>query len=590
MELLEWISLDDVEKRNFRGRTWIPLLSTQTHVLKLEFGKAGYRKDQEFIESLIIFQSDRPNCEQLSWEGVNKSGTDRAWTDKKTFRRPGDFYDFDDKVVGLRPVLKKGFDTGESTEWHLSQEIEFSLGLLRRGDIWVVPEEDYIEAVRLIRDLKGRPDLLEIRAEHLRDYLCARKAALLITGFRFRDAIEETLEEIPWQSDQERKFENGEWDGAKRQILEGGLPVGAQTAVLHVWRESVDPTDDVPIMPHPTNDPGAKSSEKIIQHKGRKLEFACGRIWWKQWIEPAGSSPRVGRDEVPSRVHFIVENQSGGTLSGNDLEEYRGWLWFNPAVIPALLQHEGGYLEWHTLATGSVGPASNRKIHFGMNPLGLVNTLGYKIAELPEWAQRIWAGHNIAPEGGLSYELHLSQNNAAPARTFAPEFTLWKNLEVIQQFAQLKFGSPFFTELPLESEYFRTIHRFYEESFRDVCRLAKEMMKIVAERINVDFVNVMLGSKLTETKKELRAIKRLETWLNGLGEDGHKIIGPLAGINDLRQGDAHAGESTAKAALEIFGIPDEAKEFQRMNLCIIGSVSWTMGVIAKTLDEKGALS
>ena len=44
------------------------------------------------------------------------------------------------------------------------------------------------------------------------------------------------------------------------------------------------------------------------------------------------------------------------------------------------------------------------------------------------------------------------------------------------------------------------------------------------------------------------------------------------GINDLRQGDAHAGEPKARAALKIFEIPDETEEFQRMNLCITGRI------------------
>jgi hypothetical protein len=63
----------------------------------------------------------------------------------------------------------------------------------------------------------------------------------------------------------------------------------------------------------------------------------------------------------------------------------------------------------------------------------------------------------------------------------------------------------------------------------------------------------------------------------------------LVGINDLRQGDAHAGESTARAALKIFGIPHDADNYQQMNFGIIGSVAWTLGWIAKTIDTKGAI-
>lgn len=589
MNHLEWLELKDVEKQSFRTRTWIPLLSCKRHILEKKFGYTGYRKDAELITSVVIFVQNRPNCEKLDWHGLSNSGTDRAWSDGEKFHPPGGFYDRNDEMIGFYPVLRRGFDTGEQTEWYLSQEIEFSLGLLRREDIWVIPEEDYAEVVRLHRDSEGHPELIEIRAEHFRDYLCARGAALLLTGFRFRDIVEENLDLIPWDTDQERTFEGGEWNGIKRPILEGGRMVGSSTAILHMWRESVDPSDDVPVMPHPTEEVAARSAEQVVTHEGKQLQFACGKIWWKQWIDPGLTSQRVGNDEVESKVPFIVENQSGETLSGKALEEYRGWLWFRPGVIPALLHREAGLLKWHTLETGSVGPAQNRTVHFGLNSIGLVNALGYKIAELPEWAQRIWASFNVGPEGGLSAELHASQNLALPASTVAPEVMLWTNLRAIQQLAKERIGRNFFTALPDERSFFRTIHRFYDDSFRLVCHLAKELMKSVVERMDMDSVNTLLGSKATTVKREFRAIKRLDLWLTGLGEDGRKITGPLVGINDLRQGDAHAGESTAKAALPIFGIPSESDEFQRMNVCIIGSVAWALGWIAKTIDEKGPL-
>ncbi len=590
MGLLEWLQIEEVTKRGFQDRTWIPLISTQRHISEKEFGYAGYRKDCEFIESVVIYHQHRQICENLGWQRVNKTGEDRAWSDGKRFHPPGAFCDDDEEVVGFYPVLRQGFDTGEPIEWHLSQEIEFSLGLLRRGDIWVMPEEDYVEVARIKRDSENHPIILEIRAEHLRDYLCARKAALLLTGFQVREAVEENLGVIPWESNQERVFENGVWTGAKYPILEGGRPVGMTTAILHMWRESVDPSDDVPVMPHPTDETATRSTNRVIHHHGKQLEFASGEIWWKQWIEPGVKSPRIANDKVDARVPFVVGNQANETLSGNALKEYRGWLWFRPGVIPSLLQHEGGRLKWYTQATGSVGPAQNRMIHFGTNSIGLVNALAYKIAELPEWAQRIWSAFSVCPEGGLSEELHASQNLAKPASTLAPEVILWTNLKAVQQLSEQRLRRAFFTELPNEQEFFRTIHRFNDDSFRQVCHLAKELIKIIVERIDRACVNALLGSKLAAIAKELGTIKRLETWLTQHGEDGRKIAGPLVGINDLRQGDAHTGESTAKDALTIFGIPREADDYQKMNVVIIGSVSWAMGWIAKTIQDKGPLS
>src|SRR5215470_13961170 len=104
MDLLEWLELGDIEKRNFRNRTWIPLLSSQQHLSEKEFGYAGYRKDAELIETVVIFLQYQQTSEKLGWHGVQKSGTDRAWTDGRTFHAPGAFYWNDDNLpIGFYP-------------------------------------------------------------------------------------------------------------------------------------------------------------------------------------------------------------------------------------------------------------------------------------------------------------------------------------------------------------------------------------------------------------------------------------------------------------------------------------------------------
>ncbi len=589
IDLLKWLELSDVKNRGFSGRTWIPLCSSEYDGRVGEFGWAGHRKDYESIETAVCFLSCRDQLQNSGWNSINKNGNDAAWANDTLYLAPGTLRNDDEEIIGFYPVLRKGFDTGEKTEWVLSQEIEFALGLLRRGDIWVRPEEDYVEVVRLHRDSDGIPVRVEMRAEHLRDFLCARKATLLMTGFRVRDAVENTLDHIPWDEDQHIDFDSGEWDGTKRQILEGGMPVGSTTAVFHMWRESVDPSDDVPLMLHPTEETAARSSERIVRHDGNRLECACGKIWWKQWIEPAARSCRVAGDWPEPTVPFFVDNQGGEKLSGQKLSDYQGWLWFRPEIIRELLQHEGGFLKWHTGSTGSVGPAENRALHFGTNKLGLINVLGYKMAQLPEWTQRLWSGFSVVPEGGLSEELHASQNLADPAHTIPPEVMLYTNLIAVEQAMQETTGVSLYAHPCEEKAFYRSIHRFYDHSFSEVCTLAKLLKKMVIERLKRESVNRLLGSQLPNTPEKLGEIKRLEKWLNAHGEDGRSITGPLVGINDLRQGDAHNGESTARKALQIFGIPSTDDNYQQMNICVLGSVAWSLGWITKTILDKGPL-
>ena len=71
--------------------------------------------------------------------------------------------------------------------------------------------------------------------------------------------------------------------------------------------------------------------------------------------EPAAASPRIRRDEVESKIPFIVENQTQGTLAGKALKDYRGWLWFKSAVMRKLIGGPKGVLHQYTREIGTVG-------------------------------------------------------------------------------------------------------------------------------------------------------------------------------------------------------------------------------------------
>ena len=70
------------------------------------------------------------------------------------------------------------------------------------------------------------------------------------------------------------------------------------------------------------------------------------------------------------------------------------------------------------------------------------------------------------------------------------------------------------------------------------------------------------------------------------------LLGPtgsLVGLSDLRQGDAHQAKSKANEALIIFKIAKDDQNYQRMNIVIMQDVAWSLGKIAETIREKGAL-
>lgn len=582
--LQKWLELADVENRKKAKRTWVPLMVSEAESTG-RHQEPGFRKQFTSIEALIVPLEMRNQFAKANWQSIQRNNPHWAWADEGRFIAPHEYTGDDETPIATYPILRQSFDTGEPEIWHLLQEIEISLGLLRNGDAWVRPTEDYIEVVRLRRDTYNLPAAMEIRAEHLRDYLAAKGAALLLGAFVFREATEAKLEGISWDEKQvSREFESGVWEGSICEMNAGG-PRGM---TLRMWRESVDPDDDVPVMPHPSQESSPRSEATEFGGAGEVLEFAEGRIWWTEWIEPAEQSPRIRRDEVESQVPFIVGNQGEPKLSGSRLHECRGWLWFRNSVIRELLNRERSHFKWYTHDTGSIGPSCITELHFGLNELNHVNVAAYKMAELPEWAQKIWVAYNIPPEGGLSQELHQSQNLAAPARTGPPEKLIVLAIKSVQVAAVSAFGQELFHNLPDPELIFRKIHRFQGNSFEDTCHLAKEISRHVVEKLDQAAIDNQLSPENLKAaeKGKLRSVKRLALLLEQLGHDGRALTKVLAGINDLRQGDAHTGSSSLAQSLDLVGVSPDSQDHYSNNVCMIRSVGFGLRDIASAIEPE----
>lgn len=277
-------------------------------------------------------------------------------------------------------------------------------------------------------------------------------------------------------------------------------------------------------------------------------------------------------------------------LAGDELREHRGWLWFKPSVIRALLQRPKTIFRWCTNNTGEIGSSSNHLLHFGINEAGLINVLGYKMGETPEWVQRQWVTHNVAPEGGLSQELHMSQNLGSPALTRAPEVVIWNNLNRLNTVVTDAVGSPLFKGLAEKDHFFRTIHRFYGESFETVCLLAKELHRAISEKINVDTLNSQFNPEQQRVAREnnYRQIRRLDLWLTGLGFDGRELTKVLSAVNDLRQGDAHATGSSLRGSLPLLGIAEDSMDYPRMCWEMLAEVGHGLAAIGKSVQTSFA--
>ena len=153
------------------GRRWTPPKGPANFLLR----RARARRLEFYGLGSVAFPLERRNdVTALSWSDIGLIHSQQVWA-TAGYYKPGDVYQYQDKVdLGADLVLVQTYETDDPREWHLNQDLVFALGLMREGDHWVRPSEDYNIVARLRRGVDGEAIAIEIKNEYLRDYLCAR--------------------------------------------------------------------------------------------------------------------------------------------------------------------------------------------------------------------------------------------------------------------------------------------------------------------------------------------------------------------------------------------------------------------------------
>ena len=541
----DWFEMPEVRRRTLANSVWIPLRAVQKIEETGHHAHVGYKSEFYGLGSLAVPIENRQEAEKLGWIDIGIGHNHSGYFEQGKYI-PADIYH--DEFTGLHLVLDQRGNSAESSEWHLHQDLVTTLGIKREGDIWVRPDEGYIVVAKLSIGEDGSPYLLEVRASHLRDYLCAREMALYVTSYRNRVEVMEDPSAITWAEEDSVEERNGNdhWMGYVRAIHEGGIAYGEKIAVFHMARTDVDLEEDVPVVGPPT-DANVASESWERGYSGRKLYRVEGELWRTEWIEPSSHSPIVRGDEISPTVSFITDaegkQENRETLAGGGR-----WLWFRPEAMSSLAHRRGGSLGWYSRDTGIVGCSPDYSVHFGINSLGLINVYAKDIAYLPEWQQKIWAGYNVRPEGKVSEELLSSQVKAVPASTQAPEAFLADGISKLNALAAAKMGITLFRQHDQIPDLIARAHRFRVTDNDGLFALAKDLARLTADSIDVAALQ-----KLVPPPKDTQwgSLKSLENVLATRIDPRHAraILSPLVGIYELRHADAHLASQDVGDAL-----------------------------------------
>lgn len=579
----DWILQKKETRRIFSKSTWVPLRAMSND----EHGNSqhiGYTSEYFGCGSVAFPPEHRDIAEKVSWNDIGIGCTVQPYAYEDGYYSSIEQYQWNDKEpIGIHLVLEHPQPVIGGRIWVLNPDLIVALRLIKDGNNWIRPEENFVLVARELFDEKGEHQLIEIKREFLLDYLAARNLSLKLSYYRQRveNIISLETSEYHGLEDCQEERDNGRFELLIRNLND---VYGGSWAMYHTWRTDVDEEEDAPIMGPETNE-----NTDYESYKGNKDGYNGIRVesefWRDEWIEHQGISNRVRGDIDTNLPQFIIETD-GTRMTSAELnnEDIGRWLWFRSNIINELLGFRGFTLKWYTAETGAIQSTSGYSVHFGINSVDFITVYAYDIARLPSWEQHIWAAQNVVPEGKVSKELLDSQVKAQPAATYAVEELLFKVMEMLEGEFRKEFNVSLFSHDIDYSEALKKISRFQSKDQASLLRLAKELVRVFSDRLNIQ----ELRSLSTHSKKDnLGSNKLLQDVLSQkVGNDtARKIFGPIVGAYDMRVGDAHPTSSKIGEALKLAGINNE-DSFLRQGQQLISNFGQSIYWIAKTMFEK----
>lgn len=544
---LSWFEFRDRRSRSMDRDAWIALRAMKKTGGYPERFSPGYEEEFFGAVTAAIPAKKRKLAERIiNWHQLGLMEDNGPWFEGKTYHRADEFHTYPEDVKGIHLVLCQRGTGNEHQEWHPHPDLVMGLNLKREGDVWIAVEEGYAPIIRLSRNSAGAPALLEIRSEHLKDFLAAINACLCVSTYRSREVIIAEKPVLPWsETPTIEEAEGQKWRGSITAINEHGFCFGEEIAILHVGRNNFDMEQDVPEVGIGDDFETTSSTNQIM---GTKLFRVWGELWKVEFIEPGLHSPRVRHDDVSSQVFFYIDG-AGNRKSADELGRKGQWLWFKPDVINKALEFRGSLLTWYTAQTGGIDFGAGGNVPFGVNDLGLVNVYAKDVGNSHVWQQQIWAGFNIAPDGGVSRELLMAQAQGIPAHTQAPEAFLKKSIEVLNQNSKARFGFEVIRPHADLERLFRSIHRFRAIDELGFYSLAKDIARITADSINSRGLQTIVPVPKDQKRGSLKSLESvLGTVIDS--RDAACIMAPLFGAYVLRLADAHLPPSDIEDAFK----------------------------------------
>lgn len=575
---LEWLLQTKETRQYFEKSTWVTLRASN-HQKQGECREIGFVEEYFSCYSVAFPPEHKERASELTLSQFGGMEVLPYAYDDGHYS-PIEEYEIGDKEpVGVNLIFNHPQPVIGGNKWIINPDLIVALRLIKEGNNWVRPEENFVIVIQEELDSDGNHISIRIKREFLLDYLAARNLSLRLSYYRQRVENVDDFSISPYYS---LKNTQEERDNGRFEILIRDLNdvYGGGWSMFRVWRTDVDENDDAPLMTEETDQNTAYEQKQGYEsgYVGTRVE---SEFWRDEWIEHKNQSIRVRRDKDLNSPSFIVETD-GSRLASEKLnnEDVGRWLWFRVGIINELLNCRGFKLEWCTAQTGIIHSTSGYRTHFGINDSDLITVYAYDIARLDSWEQHLWAGHNVVPDGKVSSELLDAQVKVQPANTHAVENLLLSYLNLLERDFLRKYNKPLFSH-KLDEQMIQNISRFSSIDKASLLRLAKDLVRVFTDRLNVKSLREISQHK---DKDKLGSNKLLQDIIaQTIGEDKAKsLFSNIVGIYDMRLGDAHPTGSKIDDAIKLAGI-DENLSYLRQGEQLIHNLQKAISYIGYVL-------
>lgn len=534
----EWFELKDYIDQRADKQVWVPLRCSRKYIAEGKYGYSGFKEEYFGSTSILIKKEDIEKAKNLEWMDVGLIRGHKGNPYGEEYQ-PANYFEHDG-IIGENLIIAQGIGGNYCDNWYISPDLLSTLELVQEKDSWFAYNRGYEEVIKLHKNENGCVDEILIRLNYLKDYLCVRDRVLMISSYKSRTEIADKEMEVDWKLEKIINLEKGtQWSGRVWPIHEGGGErFGEKMAVLHVGRTNIDFNEDVPEYPFSSDEKNVESKSWTQGFSGKKLFRIEGEVWKNDFVFPSlGSSIILDNKDNNEEYKYIID-ASGNKETSKKLIDSGKYLWFKPEVINSILTNRDTDLSWYTKDTGGVGFNRWGLIHFGVNKIGLVTIYAKDIALLPDWQQKIWHSYNISPDGKVSAELLMSQQEAKPASTLPPESYFEIELKNLNNNFKKLYGEELIENNKID-EILKNIHRFVSTKENGLFVLAKDISRVTADSFNNSLLKMVLGNK--KEHKEFRSLKLLRELISTKvpANFAERIMAPLDASYLLRISDAH---------------------------------------------------